>query len=77
MGYASGNLERHKQKRSAATDYNAVDDSDENHRVMMELEPLLEESGKRNWRSMMLTLMRFHAVVCYKNVGILGEVIWC
>ena len=34
MGYASGNFsdfERHKQKGSKATDYNAVDESDEIH----------------------------------------------
>ena len=34
---------------------NAVDENDEIHRVMMEVEPLLEASGKRNWRSIMLT----------------------
>ena len=39
MGYASGNLsdfERQKQKGSTVTDYNAVDENDEVHRVMME-----------------------------------------
>ena len=58
MGYARGNLsdfERQKQKGSTVTDYNAVDESDEVHRVMMEVEPLLEASGKRNWRSIMST----------------------
>ena len=35
--------------------YNAVDENDEVHRVMMEVEPLLEASGKRNWRSIMST----------------------
>ena len=58
MGYASGNfsdLERQKQKGSTATDYNAVDENDEIHRVMMEVEPLLEASGKRNWKSIMLS----------------------
>ena len=58
MGYASGNFsdfERHKQRGSTATDYNAVDKKDEFHRVMMEVEPFLEASGKRNWRSIMLT----------------------
>ena len=34
--------------------YNTVDENDEVHRVMMEVEPLLEASGKRNWRSIML-----------------------
>ena len=56
MGYASGNFsdfERQKQKRSTATDYNAVDSNEEVHRVMMEVEPLLEASGKRNWRSIL------------------------
>ena len=48
MGYASGNFERLKQKGSTATDYNAVDDSDEIRRVMMEVEPRLESSEKRN-----------------------------
>ena len=58
MGYASGVLsdfERQKQKGSTITDYKALDDNDELHRVMMEVEPLLEASGKRNWRSIMLT----------------------
>ena len=58
LGYASGNFsdfERQKQKGSTVTDYNAVDESVEVHRVMMKLEPLLEASGKRNWRSIMLT----------------------
>ena len=47
----SGNfsdLEKHKQRGSNFTDYNAVDENDEVHRVMMEVEPLLEASGKRN-----------------------------
>ena len=58
MGYASGNFsdfERQKQKGSTVTDYSAVDENDGNHRVMMEVEPLLEASGKRNWRSIMST----------------------
>ena len=58
MGYVSGNFsdfERQKQRGSTVTDYNAVDESDEVHRVMMEKEPLLEASGKRNWRSIILT----------------------
>ena len=59
MGYDSGKLsdfERQKQKGSTATDYSAVDENDEIYRVvMMEVEPLLEASGKRNWRSIMLT----------------------
>ena len=58
MGYASGNFsdfERQKQKESIVTDYNAVDENDEVHQVMMEVEPLLEASGKRNWRSIMST----------------------
>ena len=40
MGYASGNFrdfERHKQRRSTATDYDAVDKNDEMHRVMMKV----------------------------------------
>ena len=58
MGYVSGNFsdfERQKQRGSTVTDYNTVDENDEVHRVMMEVEPLLEASGKRNWRSIMLT----------------------
>ena len=58
MGYASGNFsdfQRQKQKGSTVTDYNAVDENDEVHRVMMEVEPLQEASGKRNWRSIMST----------------------
>ena len=58
MGYASENFsdfERHKQRGLTVTDYNAVDENDEVHRVMIEVEPLLEASGKRNWRSIMST----------------------
>ena len=62
MGYVSGNFsdfERQKQRGSTVTGYNAVDKNDEVHRVMMEVEPLLEASGKRNWRSIMLTHEEF------------------
>ena len=62
MGYASGNFsdfERQKQKGSTVTDYNAVDANNEVHRVMMELEPLLETLGKRNWRSFKSTHNEF------------------
>ena len=58
MGYVSGNFsdfERQKQRGSTVTGYNTVDENDEFHRVMMEVEPLLEASGKRNWRSIKLT----------------------
>ena len=57
MGYTSGNfidVERHKQIGSATYD-NAINENDEIHRVMMEVEPLLEASRKCNWRSIMLT----------------------
>ena len=49
MGYASENFsdfERQKQKGSTVTDYNAVDQKYELHRVMMEVEPLPEASEK-------------------------------
>ena len=62
LGYVSGNFsdfERQKLKGSTVTDYNAVDENDEVHRVMMEVEPLLEAPGKRNWRSIMSTLDEF------------------
>ena len=62
MGYASGkfsDFERQKQKGSTVTDYNAVDENDEVHRVMIEMEPILEASGKRNWRSIMSTQDEF------------------
>ena len=58
MGYASGNFsdfERQRQKGSTKTDYSVVDENDEMHRVMMEVEPLLETSGKLNWKSIILT----------------------
>ena len=58
MRYVSGNFsdfERQKQRGSTVTDYNTVDENDEVHRVMMEVEPLLEASGKRNWRRILLT----------------------
>ena len=59
---ASGNssdFETHKQKESTASDYNAVHENDEIHQMMIKVEasgkPLLEASGKRNWKSIMLT----------------------
>ena len=58
MGYTSGNFsdfERQKQRGSIATDFKAVDEKDEIHRVIMAVKPLLEASGKRYWRSIMLT----------------------
>ena len=58
MGYASGSLgdfERHNQKRSTVTDYNAVDENDEVYRVLIELKTLLDGPRKRNWRSIMST----------------------
>ena len=51
MLYARGNFsdfERHNQKGSTLIGCNAVDVSHKIHRVMMEVEPLLEASGKRN-----------------------------
>ena len=62
MGYASGNFsdfERQKQTGSTVTDYNAVDEKDEVHRVMIEVEPIMEASGKLNWRSIMSTHHKF------------------
>ena len=63
MGYVSGNFgdfERQKERGSTVTDYNTVDENDEVHRVIMEVKPLLEASGKRNWRSIKLTHDEFH-----------------
>ena len=51
----SGDFERQKQTVSTVTGYNTVAENDEVHRLMMEVEPLLEASGKRKWRSIMLT----------------------
>ena len=48
-------VERQKQRGSTVTDYNTVDENDEVHRLMMEVEPLLEASRKQNWRSIKLT----------------------
>ena len=62
MGYVSGNFsdfERQKQRGSNVRDYKTVDEDDEVQRVMMEVKPLLEASGKRNWRSIMLTHEEF------------------
>ena len=39
-------FDRHKHIVSTATDYIAVDESDVIHRVMIEVEPLREASGK-------------------------------
>ena len=83
MGYASGkfsDFERQKQKESTATGYNAVYENVKFHRVMMEVEPLLEASAKRNWRSIMWTFDEFpyHCLLqtwCYHGRSNLG-LIW-
>ena len=61
MGYVSGNFTdfERKNRGSTVTVYNTVDKNAEVHRVMMEVIPLLEASGKRNWRSIMLTHFEF------------------
>ena len=74
VGYASGNFsdfERHKQKGSTASNYNAVDESDEIHRVMMEV------SGKRNWRSIMSTHDEFPCHSLLQTWWFPGDIIWC
>ena len=71
MGYVSGNFsdfERQKQRGSTVTDYSAVDENDEVHRVMMEVETLLEPSGKRNWRRIMLTQDEFPCHCLLQNM---------
>ena len=76
MGYVSGNFsdfERQKQRGSTVTDYNTVDENDEVHRVMMEVEQLLEASVKRNWRSKKSS----PAIACYKHGITPSVVIWC
>ena len=77
MGYASGifsDFERQKQKGSTVTDYNAVDENDEVHRVMMEVEPPLEASGKRKWRSIMSTHDEFPCHCLLQTWWYLGRV---
>ena len=82
MGYTSGNFsdfERQKQRGSIATDYNAVDENDEIHRVIMAVEPLLEASGKRYWRSIMLTHDEFpchcllQTMACESNLVLIWD----
>ena len=63
MGYVSGNFsdfERQKQRGSTVTDYNTVDENDEVHRVMMEVEPFWKLRENAIWRSIMLTHDEFH-----------------
>ena len=80
MGYASGNFsdfKRQKQKGSRVTEYNAVDEIDEIHRMMMKVELYwkLRESviGGASCQHM----MRFPAIACCKHGGTPGVVIWC
>ena len=62
---------------SRTTDYNAVDENEKIHRVMMEVKPLLEASGKVIEKSLMLTHDGSPANACYKHGGIPGAEIWC
>ena len=48
-------VSRQKQRRSSATDYNAVDESDGTQRIVMEVEALLEASEQLNWIRIKLT----------------------
>ena len=78
MGYASGNFrdfERQKQKVSTVTDYNAVDENDEFHRVMMEVKPLLEASESVIGGASCQHVMSFPAIACCKHGGSPGVVI--
>ena len=80
MGYVSGNFrdfERQKQRGTTVTDYKTVDENFEVHRVMMEVEPLLEASGKRNWRSIMATYDAFPCHCLQQTWWYHGVVIWC
>ena len=80
MRYARGNFsdfERQKQKGSTATDYNAVDENDEVHRVMMKWNHYwkLRESviGGASCQHM----MSFRAIACCKHGGTPGVVTKC
>ena len=78
MGYASGNFsyfDRQKQKGSTVTNYKAVDENYEVHRVMMEVEPLL-----KIWESVIREascqhMMSLPAIACSKHGGTPGVVI--
>ena len=80
MGYASENFsdfERQKQKGSTVTDYNEVDENDEVHRVMMEVESLLEASEKVVGGASCQHMMSPPAIAYYKHGGTPCVLIWC
>ena len=80
MGYASGNFsdfERQEQKGSTVTDYNAVDENDEVHRVMMEVQPLLEASENVIGGASCQHMISSPTIACYKHGSTPGVVTWC
>ena len=80
MGYASGNFsdfERQKKKGLTVTYYNTVDENDEAHRGMMEVEPLLKRRESVIGGASCRHMMNSPAIACYKHGGIPGVVIWC
>ena len=80
MGYVSGNFsdfETQKQRGSTVTDYNTIDENDEVHRVMMEVEPLLEASENVIGGTSCCYMTSFPATACCRPGGIPSVVIWC
>ena len=80
MGYASGNFsdyERQKQRGPRVTDYSAVDENDEVHRVVMEVEPLLEARESVIRGASCRHMMSSPVIACCKHGGAPGVVIWC
>ena len=55
--WAEGNIsEFHKKKARGimSSDFSTIDEKDETHQTMMEIEPLLVASGYRTWRNLLL-----------------------
>ena len=56
--WGEGNLSEFQKKKAKgimSSDFTTIDEKDETHQTMMEVEPLLVASGYRTWRNILLT----------------------
>ena len=58
LSWGEGNISEFQKKKArgmVSSDFRTLDEKDETHQAMMEIEPLLVASGYRTWRNILLT----------------------
>ena len=58
MKFDYGNISEFQKKKASGTmsnDFPTIDEKDETHQTMMEIEPLLIASDYRTWKNILLT----------------------